>query len=237
MRPTLPYIQKKYEEFNRLVFCGRLPKIAMAISDARSYRGICESRIRRHPDGRTEHYDFKIKISDAFDLPENEIEDVIIHEMIHFFIAYHGLVDSSPHGYLFKSMMASINTAHRRNICISHHTVPGEAASGQVEETVVRKGKWHVVAVLSFRDGRKGFKVLPRVMQRIIQFYSHAVKVGEISRVELYLTNETLFDIYPVSVALKYHTIPQENLTKALKGAEILKIENNKVVQTGKSFS
>lgn len=52
-------------------------------------------------------------------MPENEWEDILIHEMIHYFIAYQGLNDNAPHGKLFREKMNEINTKYHRNISIS----------------------------------------------------------------------------------------------------------------------
>ena len=39
------------------------------------------------------------------DLPEREVEDTIIYEMIHYHIGYNWLEDASAHGPLFLSIM------------------------------------------------------------------------------------------------------------------------------------
>lgn len=240
MVPTLGFVQQKFDEFNKKIFGGRLPRLPLSMADARTFRGICESKVRKHPDGRQEHYDFKIRISRSFDLAESEIEDVIIHEMIHYFISYNGLIDTSPHGLLFRSMMVTINRAHNRNIKISHRdtqtsgTPPGESSASS-EPSQVKKGRWHVVGVLYFTDGRTGFKVLPRTAQSLVSYYRKVSMISEISRIELYLTNNLFFDKYPVSVALKYYTVETGELKTHLRGAEILAVEGDRICQTGRS--
>lgn len=41
MKATLPYIEQKFEEFNRQMFGGKLPKISVELSDAKTFLGQC----------------------------------------------------------------------------------------------------------------------------------------------------------------------------------------------------
>ena len=41
--------------------------------------------------GRTKFYDFSISVSNYYKLTTEQIDDVLIHEMIHYSIAYTGL--------------------------------------------------------------------------------------------------------------------------------------------------
>ena len=56
--------------------------------------------------GGTKYYDFKLRINKRIDLPEQEIEDIIIHEMIHYHIAYNGIKDTSTHGRVFMNKIS-----------------------------------------------------------------------------------------------------------------------------------
>ena len=37
MKATIPYVEKKFEEFNQLMFDGRLPKLPIELSDAKTF--------------------------------------------------------------------------------------------------------------------------------------------------------------------------------------------------------
>jgi hypothetical protein len=91
MKATIPYVEKKFEEFNQLMFDGKLPKLPIELSDAKTFLGLCVYKKRRTILGRTECYDFKLRISTRIDLVEAEVEDIIIHEMIHYYIGYNNL--------------------------------------------------------------------------------------------------------------------------------------------------
>ena len=72
--------------------------------------------------GRTTYYDYCISVSSYYQLTLEEIDDVLIHEMIHYSIAYTGLKDTSSHGIVFRGMMDKINRTFGRHITISVRT-------------------------------------------------------------------------------------------------------------------
>ena len=109
MKATVEYIEKKFEEFNRQMFAGKLPKLPIELSNAKTFLGQCAFKKRLTVFGKVKLYDFRMRISTRFDLTEREIEDTIIHEMIHYYIGVNNLKDTSAHGQLFRQMMNSIN--------------------------------------------------------------------------------------------------------------------------------
>ena len=119
MTPTVPYLEAKFDEFNELIFEGKLPKIPVALSKATTYVGICTYKVRRRLFRKPELYNFKLRISTRFDLSEAELEDTIIHEMIHYYMRLNGIKDTSAHGKVFRQMMADINSKYGRHIRIS----------------------------------------------------------------------------------------------------------------------
>ena len=86
MKATIPYLEKRFEEFNRQMFAGRLPKIPIELSNAKTFLGQCVFQKRRRLLGKVEHYNFRLRISQRFDLSEQELEDTLIHEMIHYYM-------------------------------------------------------------------------------------------------------------------------------------------------------
>lgn len=120
MRATLPFIQERFDAFNQLCFGGSLPAIPLALSNAKGFLGVCRFKKRRKLFGKWELYDFSIRISTRFDLPQDVIEDTLLHEMIHCYIGLNGLADTSAHGKVFRRMMKEINAKYGRHIRISH---------------------------------------------------------------------------------------------------------------------
>lgn len=200
MKPTIEYIKTKFGEFNHLIFDDKLPLLPIQLSNAKSYLGMLVYKKRRKLFGKVEKYDFRLRISTRMDLPESEVEDTIIHEMIHYYIDYNGIKDTSAHGQIFRQMMNDINARFGRHITITHKSTPE-----QRQQLVDTRKRWHVIAVVRFHDGRTGIKVLPRIRQRIVRYRNLILTSKEISGVELYLSNDPYFNAYPVSSALKVH--------------------------------
>lgn len=118
MIATLPYLTDAFRQYNHQIFDDKLPVPTLKLSHARTRLGQMAYK-RKRKWGRIKYYDFTISISAAYDLPQKELDDVIIHEMIHYAIVYTGLRDSSAHGTVFRGMMEAINRKHGRHITIT----------------------------------------------------------------------------------------------------------------------
>ena len=215
MKATIPYVEKKFEEFNQLIFDGKLPKLPIELSDAKTFLGLCVYKKRRTLLGKVVCYDFKLRINTRIDLDEAEVEDIIIHEMIHYYIGYNRIVDTSAHGRVFRQLMTEINERYGRHIRVSH-----KPTQEQKEQLYGSKERWRMVALMVFKDGRTGIKVLPRIASKIVNYYNVVGRESTIERIELYMTNDTYFNRYPNSSALRVHAIDRAEAEKHLEGAE-----------------
>ena len=217
MTPTIPYIKERFAHFNSLIFAGRLPEVPVALCAVTSFVGQYRHSAGNH----------LLRFSTAFDLPERELEDTIIHEMIHYFIAYNGLTDRSAHGPLFKALMQSINENHGRAITISRRMSRGEMADARQAGAK----KWHIIAILHFIGGQLGVKVLPRVVPKIIEYHKSISAAPNISRVDLYLHNDPFFNRFPTSTGRRCQAINPDEVDSHLKGAHTLKVKSGKLIQ------
>ena len=215
MKATIPYVEKRFEEFNRLMFDGRLPMLPIELSDAKTFLGVCVYKKRRTLLGKTVCYDFKLRINTRIDLDEAEVEDIIIHEMIHYYIGFHGIVDTSAHGRVFREMMKGINERFGRHIRVSH-----KPTAEQKEQLYGDKRRWHMVAFVVFKDGRTGIKVLPRIAEKVVNYYNVVGRESCIEGIELYRTDDVFFNRYPSSSALRVHYIDRAEAERHLAGAE-----------------
>lgn len=229
MKATIPYIEQKFEEFNQQMFAGQLPKLPIELSDAKTFLGVCAFKTRKDKDGKKICYDFRLRINTRIDLPEQEIEDTIIHEMIHYFIGYNQLEDASAHGPMFLHMMNSINEKYGRHINVSH-----KSTEEQREQAVDTKPHWHVVAVVKFKNGRSGIKVLPRVQQRIVNYYNKIGTAREVVSIDLYMSNNIYFNRFPNSSALNVTYVDIEEINENIKGADVLQCDGKEVIQPGR---
>lgn len=229
MKATIPYIEQKFEEFNQQMFAGQLPKLPISLSDAKTFLGVCAFKTRRGKNGKKIFYDFKLRINTRIDLPEEEIEDTIIHEMIHYFIGYNQIEDASAHGLVFLNIMNSINEKYGRHLSVSH-----KGTKAQTKQAIDTKQHWHVVAVVELKDGRYGIKVLPRVLQSILHYYNNVLASPEVKGISLFMTNDIFFNRYPNSKSLKIHIIEKKDVMMHLKDAEKMSCDGKTIKRNQK---
>ena len=210
MIATVPYIEGKYRQFNSLMFEGTLPEIPIMLSHSRCYPGqVCFTR-RRHLLRDDTISDLRLKISTVFDFGEEELEDVIIHEMIHCSILSKGLHDSSAHGRIFRKMMTEINTKFGRHVTISH-----KISKEQKEEMQARQTrKTRTVALVTLKDGRRGIKVIPRTQRSIARYISGIKRHFSVDNIQLYTSDDPFFAGFPCSSALRIYLLKEEELSR-----------------------
>ena len=213
MKPDIPYIEAKFDEFNSLIFGGTLPRIPVSLGKAASYVGLCTFKSRRRPFRPVEYYDFRLRFSSRFDLPEPELEDTIIHEMIHYYIRLRGIKDTSAHGKVFRQMMEDINTRYGRQITVSHRTT-----KEQREALVNQRPRLRVIAIVTFKDGRQGLKLLPPAAPRVTAWHRAMTFSGKISAIEYYLSSDPWFNRYPTSSAFNVFFVPVPDVLPHLSG-------------------
>ena len=224
MKATVPYVQKKFKEFNEQFFSGILPEIPIELSDAKGFLGVCKYRTRETNDGEVELYDFRLSINTRIDLPEPEVEDIIIHEMIHYFIGLNRLEDSSSHGPMFQHLMKSINEKYGRHISITH-----KGTEDEKEQAYDKRHRWHAVAVVTYFGGRTGVKVLPRIRTRILEFNKEAIKLDGIDHITYYLTNDPFFNRFPNSTSLNIQDTNDTEISSHLVDAIMLTVIQDNV--------
>ena len=129
MIPTIPYIQSCFDEYNTRFFADSLPPIHIKLSNARTFLGkVTFVKHRKWLFGDWIYSNFTLRINTRYDLPEELIQDTILHEMIHYYIAINHLRDTSTHGRLFRSEMKRINAEGNRHITISCRNLPIESS-------------------------------------------------------------------------------------------------------------
>ena len=214
MIPTIPYIEAKFDEFNKLIFGGELPRIPIVLGSATRVVGAFSYKARRNFWGKKEYFDLKLRFSKKFDLPENELEDVIIHEMIHYYIRFKGLKDEGSHGPIYVKIMNEINQKFGRNITIKQDT----KEVGLVDT----RPKQRIIAVLEKKDGTVGIKVLPKNETKIHDYCKRINSAKNMASIILYMSTNPFFSKYPSSSALYIHPINRTELQTQLTGAKLI---------------
>lgn len=214
MTPTVEYLEERFDTFNRMCFDGALPRIPIKLSRARTFVGRLIYRPVRDWRGRVvRREDFVLRISTYFDLPEAEIEDTLIHEMIHYWVAWKGIKDTSSHGKEFRRIMKEINALHGRHLTISHKSTPEE----QDRDTRVRD-HWFCVSQLA--DGRTALTV---AAQPCIARIRRAFRWSPTVRSQTwYHSRDPWFNRYPHCRSPKIFPIDPAVLQPHLDAAELL---------------
>ena len=201
MIPTVEYIQTRFDEFNARFFGGQLPPIPVKLSHAKGFLGkVCYTRRKKGLFRGYRNEDFVLHINVRIDLPEEVVEDTILHEMIHYFIAVNNYRDTRTHGELFRREMARINTEGGRHITISHRLNETEQAQAYLH-------KKRIVAVVHFEDGKTGIKILPKQTKHILYWHQAVQRHFPVRAIEWFYTDNEYFAKYPSSIALKVYLI------------------------------
>lgn len=145
MEITIDYLQQAFSKYNALMFEGKLPLPVLKLSKARTHLGQLVYK-RRKSWMKTKLYDFTISVSTYYNLSQAEIDDVMIHEMIHYYIVFMGIKDTSSHGLVFRKMMSEINTKYGRHLNIS-------ATTKEMQTSTPRKPTPCLVLAIEMTDG------------------------------------------------------------------------------------
>lgn len=145
-------LEELFRHCNAKYFDNALPMPTLKLSRAKTRLGqmACKrtsrSKLAPWSSKKPRFYDFSISISTYYNLSDDELEDIMTHEMIHYSIAYSGLTDTSAHGTIFCGMMDTINRRYGRHISITSHT--------KRQPRVEPKRQMRLVLLLELTDGR-----------------------------------------------------------------------------------
>lgn len=208
MHASSEYVQQQFDRYNALIFGGSLPHVDIRMSRAERFLGKLEYRTVRGPFGiRGRNYGFVMRINASKDLPQDVLDDVIIHEMIHFHIAVNGIRDKSAHGPVFRSMMADINSRYGRHVVISHRRSEQDLA----EDRRIRE---HFVCVSEIPGGELGVTVCNRTM---VQAISRSLpRCYRLVSTRWYISTDPYFNRFPRSRKGRIYKADRVALLKAL---------------------
>ena len=213
MKATIEYTERKFNEFNALMFNGELPALPIKLSNARSFLGQLSYKMRDKEDGTKECYDFVLRINTKYDLPEPEVEDTIIHEMIHYFIHCHQIKDTSQHGEVFQMMMKGINQKYGRHVSVRHFTTKEE----QEQDDEKRQ---HIVCVSRFKTNLRGITVSTK--SRVFDLWEQMKSFPDVVEQHWYISTDPFFNKFPRAVTPKIYRVPIDEIEQHLQGAKEL---------------
>lgn len=215
MIPDLSFVKNSFKKFNTEIFKSQLPEPVFRLTRAKTFRGKLKYKIERSLSGR-KNKDFELRISISFDLEEHVWEDVVIHEMIHLYIAANHIKDTSSHGPVFKKMMHSINREFGRAIVVSVRTTASQALSDNADKRL----RAHYICIAKFKDGRLG--VAPVAKTRIFKLWDYFKNFPDVISIKWIGSIDPWFNSLPHVQSPKLFIIKKEILSDHLKGAVLL---------------
>ena len=213
MIADIDYIRNKFIYFNELCFDGRLPLLPIKIFNSRRSLGMLRFVKRRKLNGTWHYSDFEFRISTKIDRPEDVVIDTILHEMIHYYILYNQMQDSSPHGHLFKSKMYEINRKFGRNITVTHKAT-------SEEQNLDTEHRNHLVCVMDFKDGKRAVMIAAR--SRLFSLWDSVEKWSAVEKSVWYWSVDPFFNRFPRALTLKAYKVDAEELSRHLANARPL---------------
>ena len=113
MEITIEMIWQKFREYNRLYFNRELPMPLVQL--LKSYR-ICGQFSCSKIIGRRRLRGQLIKISCYYNWQEDALRDVLVHEMIHYYLAYKHIDNDITHSEDFQKMAEELNSKYGLNV-------------------------------------------------------------------------------------------------------------------------
>lgn len=215
MKATQAWAEEQFRHYNDLCFDGSLPQVPIVMNRARRCLGSLRYQRQRRLLGGPRFSDFRLCISTVYDLPEAEMEDTLIHEMIHLSILSRQLQDTSAHGPLFRQMMQDINTRFHRHVTISHRSTDTAYADQQ--------RRVHYLCVSHLQDGRVGITLASHT--RIFHLWRELPRSFPITSSQWYGTTDPFFNQYPRALKPKLYIIDPALLAEHLTDATPLECD------------
>lgn len=210
MRATIDYIKRKFDEYNELCFEGKLKPLPFKLSNAKSFFGAVFFQREKNPDGTWHYYGFVFKISTVMDLPEDVVEDTILHEMIHYYIMSNQMQDTGPHGKLFIAKMKEINVKFNRNLSVTHQTT-------KVEQDSDKRVQQHLICVSRLKNGRRGVTIATK--SRLLELWDAMPNIPNMAELKWVISTDPYFNRFPKATKPGIYFVPSEELEEHLKDA------------------
>lgn len=195
------WLHASFDTFNRLYFDNALPRPRLSLSQSRTRLGSMSCKHKLTWKGYRP-YHFAIHVSTYYHQTERQYQNVLLHEMIHYYIAYKGIVDTSPHGKVFRQMMKNLNEKYGWEISVSSRMSEAKSASVQSSATprlillLEVQGRGHFVSVVN----PKYASVMEHKIQGLVEVKRHA----------WYQSTDAYFDSFSVVRSLRGRRITTE---------------------------
>lgn len=219
---TIDFIRDTFERFNRLLFQSSLPAPRFALSRSRQNFGMLRLKSIRTITGKTKKSDYTLACSVMYELTREEAEDVVIHEMIHYYIELNGLHDTSTHGQLFRAMMDMINAVYHRHITI---TAPDKPLTAEAKAP---SGRLHFVFLADIEGMGMGYAAVAST--RVLYMARRLHLIPRIRSWRLFASYSPALDNVPHVRSFKFYDAPPELLREIENKGEELGLQGDRIV-------
>ena len=202
MTLTTDILHTWFRQFNADYFGDELPVPRIALSKARTRLGTMSCR-RVRKLLRWTYTDFTIRISTYYECSEREFQETLLHEMIHYYIAYKNISDTSSHGKVFRQIMQQLNNEHGWNITITSSMRNHKLAPVQRKITVAN---YFLVLAIELDDGGRMFTVVNK--KAIRKVYDALRNCRNIVNHRWYVSLDPYFLDFPCVRSLRARRVP-----------------------------
>lgn len=203
MTLTTDILRTWFRQFNADYFGDELPVPRLVLSKARTRLGTMACKCQRRLLKRV-YTDFTIRISTYYDCNEREYQETLLHEMIHYYIMYNRIPDTSSHGRVFREMMQRLNSQYGWHITVSSSMRGHKPTDPSADKAV----NTYVVLAIVLRNGQRMLSVVsPRSARKIDLM---AQRVNEIASHCWYMTQDNYFRDFPKVRSLRARRVTKE---------------------------
>lgn len=208
MIPTTDYIRSRFASFNATYFDGKLPEPQFCVRNSRTVLGrFSYRRKRKWLFGRYRITDYAIMVSSYYDMEASDLDNILLHEMIHFYIAYRNLRDTSTHGRLFHREMERLN-ACGWNINVTTST-------RRMTVTERNRKLFYIVLAIVTTDGRYFLTVANQ--KYIARMDDMAARSSLVQSHVWYISVDEFFASFPLSRSLRGRSVSHEEFEQRVE--------------------
>lgn len=189
MTLTVDLLRTWFKQYNADYFADELPLPRFVLNKARTRLGSMGCKRVRRIFGWA-YSDFTISISTYYDCTEREYQTTLLHEMIHYYITYKRIPDTSSHGRVFREMMARLNNEYGWHITIS-----SSMRGRQLTDASSTAKTSYLVLAIVLDDGKRMLSVVNPRSARTIDAQAGGVK--RIVDHRWYMTQDAYFRDFP----------------------------------------